>query len=67
VGGDTLFLSQVEAYNRLSDEFKGCLEGLKAVHSGLYQADFSRSRGMPIRRDPIETEVSNRVLYKEKY
>ena len=56
-GGDTLFLSQVEAYNRLSPEFKKRLEGLRAVHSAVYQADFSRTRGGPVRREPIETEV----------
>ncbi|KAF4609938.1 hypothetical protein D9613_010264 [Agrocybe pediades] len=55
-GGDTLFLSQVEAYNRLSDEFKKRLEGLKAVHSAVYQADFSRKRGGPVRREPVESE-----------
>lgn len=33
-GGDTLFSNMVEAYNRLSLEFRKRLEGLKAVHSG---------------------------------
>ena len=33
-GGDTLFSSQVEAYNRLSPEFQKRLHGLKALHSG---------------------------------
>ena len=33
-GGDTLFASQVEAYNRLSPEFQKRLHGLKALHSG---------------------------------
>lgn len=61
-GGDTLFLSQVEAYNRLSDEFKKRLEGLRAVHSAVAQADFSRNRGGPVRREPVESEVrSSRV------
>ncbi|KAF8659949.1 hypothetical protein AX16_001685 [Volvariella volvacea WC 439] len=55
-GGDTLFLSQVEAYNRLSPEFQKRLEGLRAVHSAVYQAEFSRQRGGPVRREPIETE-----------
>ncbi|KAJ2924911.1 hypothetical protein H1R20_g12179, partial [Candolleomyces eurysporus] len=32
LGGDTLFASQVEAYNRLSDEFKKRLVGLRALH-----------------------------------
>lgn len=55
-GGDTLFLSQVEAYNRLSLEFKKRLEGLRAVHSAVPQAEFSRRRDGPVRREPIETE-----------
>ncbi|EAU87552.1 alpha-ketoglutarate-dependent taurine dioxygenase [Coprinopsis cinerea okayama7 len=56
VGGDTLFVSQVEAYNRLSDEFKKRLEGLKIVHSAVEQAEGSRKRNGPVRREPIETE-----------
>jgi sulfonate dioxygenase len=56
-GGDTLFLSQVEAYNRLSSEFKKRLEGLRALHSAVPQADHSRNRGGPVRREPVETEV----------
>ncbi|KAF7973630.1 hypothetical protein HWV62_14820 [Athelia sp. TMB] len=55
-GGDTLFLSQVEAYNRLSPEFKKRLEGLRAVHSAVAQAENSRQRGGPVRREPVETE-----------
>ncbi|KAJ7147577.1 hypothetical protein C8R43DRAFT_536895 [Mycena crocata] len=55
-GGDTLFLSQVEAYNRLSPEFKKRLEGLRALHSAVAQADMSRKRGGPVRREPVETE-----------
>ncbi|KAF5354161.1 hypothetical protein D9756_007140 [Leucocoprinus leucothites] len=56
VGGDTLFLSQVEAYNRLSPEFRKRLEGLRAVHSAVDQADYSRKVGGPVRREPVETE-----------
>ncbi|KAF8154907.1 hypothetical protein B0H34DRAFT_660634, partial [Crassisporium funariophilum] len=55
-GGDTLFLSQVEAYNRLSLEFQKRLEGLRAVHSAVYQAEFSRKRNGPVRREPVESE-----------
>jgi len=58
VGGDTLFLSQVEAYNHLSPEFQKRLEGLFAVHSGVKQAERSRQRGQPVRREPVETEAS---------
>ncbi|KAG6916505.1 hypothetical protein DXG01_006504 [Tephrocybe rancida] len=55
-GGDTLFLSQVEAYRRLSPEFKKRLEGLRAVHTAVPQAEHSRQRGGPVRREPVETE-----------
>ncbi|KAG2016234.1 alpha-ketoglutarate-dependent taurine dioxygenase [Coprinopsis cinerea AmutBmut pab1-1] len=55
VGGDTLFLSTVEAYNRLSPEFKKRLEGLTALHSGVAQADESRKYGGVVRRDPVES------------
>lgn len=56
LGGDTLFSSQVEAYNRLSPEFKKRLEGLKAVHTAVPQAEYSIKRNGPVRREPIETE-----------
>lgn len=59
VGGDTLFGSQVEAYNRLSPEFKKRLEGLRAVHSAFEQAESSRRRGGIVRREPILTEVDD--------
>ncbi|KIJ14840.1 hypothetical protein PAXINDRAFT_163237 [Paxillus involutus ATCC 200175] len=56
VGGDTLFGSQVEACKRLSPEFQKRLEGLRAVHSAHEQAEASRRRGGPVRREPIEPE-----------
>lgn len=56
VGGDTLFLSQVEAYRRLSPEFQKRLIGLKAIHTAVPQAEGALKRGLPIRRDPVETE-----------
>ena len=37
-GGDTLFSNQVEAYKRLSPEFRKRLFGLKALHSGVLVA-----------------------------
>jgi taurine dioxygenase/sulfonate dioxygenase len=56
VGGDTAFVNQVEAYNRLSPAIKERLHGLKAVHSGFEQAEFSRQRGGVVRREPVKNE-----------
>jgi alpha-ketoglutarate-dependent taurine dioxygenase len=56
VGGDTAFTNQVEAYNRLSPAIKERLHGLKAVHSGFEQADFSKGRDGVIRREPVSNE-----------
>lgn len=55
-GGDTLFNSQVAALNKLSPQFVAFLRTLKAVHSGVEQANFSRSgkRGGVVRREPVE-------------
>ncbi|KAH8805798.1 hypothetical protein F5884DRAFT_459403 [Xylogone sp. PMI_703] len=55
-GGDTLFVNQVEAYNRLSPLFKERLHGLKALHSGFEQAQFSRDREGVVRREPVKNE-----------
>jgi len=55
-GGDTLFTNQAEAYNRLSEPLKERLHGLKAVHSGFEQAQFSRDRGGVVRREPVKNE-----------
>ena len=52
-GGDTLFASQTEAYNRLSPEFQRRLHGLKALHSGIEQAQNSEIRGGVVRREPV--------------
>jgi len=56
VGGDTAFVNQVEAYSRLSPALKERLHGLKAVHSGFEQAEFSRSRNGVVRREPVSNE-----------
>ncbi|KAG6814031.1 hypothetical protein H0H92_003881 [Tricholoma furcatifolium] len=55
-GGDTLFTSQVSALKKLSPQFVAFLRTLKAVHSGVEQANFSRSgkRGGIVRREPVE-------------
>lgn len=52
-GGDTLFLNQAMAYQRLSPEFRKRLHGLKAVHSAHDQASNSKARGGICRREPI--------------
>jgi sulfonate dioxygenase len=52
-GGDTLFISQVEAYKRLSPQFQAFLEGLEAVHSGYEQAADARLAGGHVRREPV--------------
>ncbi|KAK9458163.1 hypothetical protein V1511DRAFT_491909 [Dipodascopsis uninucleata] len=54
-GGDTIFADTQEAYNRLSPLFRERLEGLKVLHSGVAQAQSSRSQGGIVRRDPVET------------
>lgn len=51
-GGDTLFVDQVQAYKNLSPEFQKRLHGLKVVHSGKEQAQFSRNREGIVRREP---------------
>ncbi|KAJ3513060.1 hypothetical protein NLJ89_g3165 [Agrocybe chaxingu] len=55
-GGDTLFTSQVATLKRLSPQFIAFLRTLKAVHSGVEQAQFSRAgkRGGIVRREPVE-------------
>ncbi|KAF1808374.1 alpha-ketoglutarate-dependent taurine dioxygenase [Eremomyces bilateralis CBS 781.70] len=56
VGGDTAFVNQVEAYNRLSPLFKERLHGLKAVHSGIEQVEFSKKREGIVKREGITSE-----------
>ena len=55
-GGDTIFVDQVEAYRRLSPGFQERLHGLKAVHSGVEQAQASKARGSIVRREPVMNE-----------
>ena len=52
-GGDTLFVNQAEAYRRLSPGFRERLHGLKAVHSGIEQAESARARESIVRREPV--------------
>ncbi|GAA5879622.1 hypothetical protein JCM3774_004288 [Rhodotorula dairenensis] len=56
-GGDTAYADQRGSYNHLSPNFRAYLETLSAVHSGVEQAEFSRSgkRGGIVKREPVET------------
>lgn len=54
-GGDTLFLNQAAAYQRLSPAFRSRLYGLSAVHSAHEQAQTSLERGSIVRREPVTT------------
>jgi len=55
-GGDTLFTSTVAALKRLSPDFVAYLRTLRAIHSGVEQAEYSRAgkRGGVVRREPVE-------------
>ncbi|KAK2745682.1 hypothetical protein FQN57_003578 [Myotisia sp. PD_48] len=55
-GGDTAWVSQVAAYERLSPPIKTLLEGLKAEHSGFEQAEQARKDGKFVRREPVRTQ-----------
>ncbi|THU90611.1 taurine catabolism dioxygenase [Dendrothele bispora CBS 962.96] len=48
VGGDTLWASGYEAYDRLSPAFRKFLEGLTAVHDGNYFIDYAKTQGIEI-------------------
>ncbi|PUU75026.1 hypothetical protein B9Z19DRAFT_996566 [Tuber borchii] len=55
VGGDTVFASTTEAYNRLSPGFQSMLEDLRATHSSEKMCNFARANGGLCRKDPIRT------------
>ncbi|KAF2967749.1 hypothetical protein GQX73_g5834 [Xylaria multiplex] len=55
-GGDTAWVSQVAAYERLSEPIKKLLEGLRAEHSGFPQAENARTHGKFVRREPVKSE-----------
>ncbi|RJE19504.1 Alpha-ketoglutarate-dependent taurine dioxygenase [Aspergillus sclerotialis] len=68
-GGDTLFGNMVQAYKRLSPEFRRRLHGLRAVHSGREQVNNSLNRGGIARRDPVDSVhpvVRTHPVTKEK-
>ncbi|KAH9893769.1 TauD-domain-containing protein [Xylariomycetidae sp. FL2044] len=54
-GGDTGWVSQVAAYDRLSEPIKQLLEGLRAEHSGFPQAENAHRDGKFVRREPIKS------------
>ncbi|KAL2848596.1 hypothetical protein BJX68DRAFT_267462 [Aspergillus pseudodeflectus] len=55
-GGDTGWVSQVAAYERLSDPIKKLIEGLRAEHSGFPQAENARRDGKHVRREPVKSD-----------
>ncbi|OJA10748.1 hypothetical protein AZE42_04253 [Rhizopogon vesiculosus] len=54
-GGDTLWSSGYALYSSLSPGMQTYLEGLTALHSAVAQAEGSRSAGLHVRREPVET------------
>jgi sulfonate dioxygenase len=54
-GGDTAWVSQVAAYERLSEPIQKLLEGLQAEHDGFKQADGARRDGKHVRREPVKS------------
>jgi hypothetical protein len=52
-GGDTGWVSQVAAYERLSEPIQRLLEGLRAEHSGFPQAEDAVRDGKHVRRAPV--------------
>ncbi|KAF1335470.1 Poly adp-ribose, partial [Globisporangium splendens] len=55
-GGDTLWSSSYEAYERLTPPLKAFLEGLTAIHSSKLQAERAAARGDTVRRPYVEFE-----------
>ena len=55
-GGDTAWVSQTAAYARLSPPVRALLDGLRAEHSGLAQAEAARRDGRLVRRDPVRSD-----------
>lgn len=65
VGGDTLFVNQAKAYERLSPAFRERLEGLKALHSGNEQATAAEQKGSFVRRAPVSSVSRNQNAVSE--
>ncbi|KAA1473286.1 taurine catabolism dioxygenase [Dentipellis sp. KUC8613] len=62
VGGDTLWASGYEAYDKLSPTFKTWLEGLHAVHDGSFFVEYAKKEGIPIQQNRGSPENSGDVL-----
>ncbi|KAE9115362.1 hypothetical protein PF010_g9363 [Phytophthora fragariae] len=56
VGGDTLWASGYEAYDRLTPPMREFVSGLTAIHTGIPQAAAAAAKGQTIRRPPVEFE-----------
>ncbi|GAB9476562.1 Poly adp-ribose [Globisporangium polare] len=56
VGGDTLWASGYEAYERLTPPFQKFLEGLTAIHSSKLQWEGAVAAGFNVRRPWVESE-----------
>ncbi|KIJ49229.1 hypothetical protein M422DRAFT_247028 [Sphaerobolus stellatus SS14] len=52
-GGDTVFASTTEAYNRLSPAFRKMLENVRALHSSEKMINYARNTGGLVRKEPI--------------
>ncbi|RLN26395.1 hypothetical protein BBO99_00009602, partial [Phytophthora kernoviae] len=55
-GGDTIWASAYEAYDRLTPPFRKFVEGLTAIHSSKRQAEAALARGLTLRRPIVEFE-----------
>lgn len=55
-GGDTLWSSGYNLYDRLSPNLQRYLEDLVAVHTANEQAAEARRNGHPVRREPVTNE-----------
>ncbi|CAE7085081.1 unnamed protein product [Rhizoctonia solani] len=66
-GGDTLYVSQVLALKKLSPPFVDFLRTLKAVHSGVLQAQLVKEghRGGIVRREPVEYGIRHPATGEE--
>jgi alpha-ketoglutarate-dependent taurine dioxygenase len=61
-GGDTLWASAYEAYDRLSPALQKFLEGLTATHVGNIFLDLSKKTGLPLRDQRGTPENTDTLL-----